>query len=284
MTDRAGLAFFATSEASVSRAVVPDAVSSARRHAADLADTITHGWFFRGQPSSHLCGPRGTDSSRLAPEQFIFCIQNHDQIGNRALGDRLHHTVGLDMWRAATALLLLAPATPLLFMGQEWAATSPFQYFTDHHEGLGRLVREGRRNEFRDFPAFRGRDEDIPDPQAEATFEASRLRWDEAERPPHAGVLNLYRTLLKLRRSEQLLQSEAFAMDGETVALAASDHALVVRLKGRARIPLEARLHGRWRIVLTTEDPAFADAGEPPVLDGESLVFARPSAVLLRRA
>ena len=251
--------------------------------AGDLAETIRRGWFFCGQRSAHSGEPRGTDPSELSPEQFVYCIQNHDQVGNRALGDRLHHTSGLDVWRAASALLLLAPATPLIFMGQEWAASSPFQYFTDHNEGLGKLVREGRRNEFRDFPAFRGHLEDVPDPQAEATFDASRLRWEERDRPPHAGILELYRTLLKLRHSEQLLHKQAVAMDNETVALTFGDRALVVRLKGSGRVPLEPALPGAWRVELTTEDPSFADDGVPPALEDGAVTFARPSAVLLRR-
>ena len=261
--------------------------SDFRPDAGDLADTIRHGWFFRGQHSAHQGEPRGTDPSMLSPRQFVYCIQNHDQVGNRALGDRLHHTAGLEVWRAASALLLLAPSTPLIFMGQEWAAGTPFQYFTDHHAELGRLVSEGRRNEFKDFPSFQGSAEDVPDPQAEATFEASRLRWDERERAPHDGVLELYRRLIRIRRSERLLQSEVHAVDSETVALAWSDKALVVRLKGAGRAPLAPALAGSWQVLLTTEDPAFAADGVPPRLDNRfdegAIVFARPSAILLAR-
>jgi len=254
-----------------------------RADAGDLAETIRRGWFFCGQRSSHDGEPRGSDPAGLAREQFVYCIQNHDQIGNRALGDRLHHTTGLDVWRAASALLLLAPATPLIFMGQEWAATSPFQYFTDHHDALGRLVREGRRSEFRDFPAFRGRLEDVPDPQAAATFEASRLRWDEIAEPPHAGVLNLYRTLLALRRSERQLHRAVVAMDRETLALSSGHSALIVRLQGSGRAALPPQLAGSWRVSLTTEDPEFGGDGPPPALEGRTARFARPSALLLTR-
>ena len=109
--------------------------------------------------------------------RFVHCIQNHDQVGNRALGERLQHLIELDAYRAASALLLLCPATPLLFMGQEWAASTPFLLFTDHNAELGRLVTDGRRAEFAGFTAFSG--ELVPDPQARATFERSKLRWDE---------------------------------------------------------------------------------------------------------
>ena len=240
--------------------------------AADLAETIRRGWL------------DGTDTAGLRPEQFIICIQNHDQVGNRAAGDRLHHTTGLDVWRAASALLLLAPQTPLIFMGQEWAAASPFQYFTDHHEELGRLVREGRRNEFRDFPSFHGGPVDVPDPQSEETYARSRLDWSEHTRQPHAGVLNLYRTLLKLRRSERLLQPQVVAMDRSTVALVGEHSALVVRLRGHGHVARGSALAGAWRIRLTTEDADFAQDGQPPSLESGAIAFARPSALLLTRA
>jgi len=222
------------------------------------------------------------EKTRMGPP-FVYCIQNHDQIGNRATGDRLHHTVGLDVWRAATALLLLAPGTPLIFMGQEWAATTPFQYFTDHHEALGRDVTEGRRNEFRGFPEFRDGHVGVPDPQAAGTFEASRLRWDELGRRPHAGVLELYRTLITLRRSERQLHREAFAMNRDTIALASNRLALVARLRNSGRVPLGDRLAGRWRTILTTEDPAFAGDGPRPIIADDEIVFARPSALLIER-
>ena len=254
-----------------------------RADAADLAETIRCGWFYRGQATSAAGEPRGTDPSMLEPEQFVHCIQNHDQVGNRAAGDRLHHMLPPETWRAVSALLLLAPGTPLIFMGQEWAATAPFQYFTDHHEALGRLVREGRRNEFRDFPGFQGRSEDIPDPQAEQTFAASRLDWEERDRPPHAGVLELYRTLLRLRRSERLFHTDALAVDSQTVALTSDRSALIVRLKDSGRVTLPASLAGPWQVRLTTEDSAFAADGVPPIVSGGAIDFARPAAVLVTR-
>lgn len=241
--------------------------------AEDLARTIANGW--------HL-EPGAREPAPAAHAPFVICIQNHDQIGNRAAGDRLHHAVGLDMWRAASALLLLAPETPLLFMGQEWAASSPFQYFTDHTGELGRLVSEGRRREFRDFPAFSD-GAAVPDPQDEATFAVSRLRWDERDVPPHAGVLTLYRALLALRRSERLLQPESFAMDSHTVAVRYERIAVVARLKGQGRVPLDGRFDGAWRAVLTTEDEPFAAGGAPPDMRDGAITFHSPAAVVLRR-
>lgn len=170
---------------------------------ADLVKTIRQGWFFSGQYSDHRRKDRGTDPSGIALHRFVHCIQNHDQIGNRAFGERLNHQIDLSAYRAASALLLMAPSTPLLFMGQEWAASSPFRFFTDHHEELGRQVTEGRRQEFRDFSAFSDPEqrEKIPDPQAEATFLYSRLDWSEVGQSPHREICHLYRRLLALRRN-----------------------------------------------------------------------------------
>jgi len=138
-------------------------------------------------------------------------LQNHDQVGNRAFGERLNHQIDLDRFAAASALLLFLPCTPMLFMGQEFAASTPFQYFTDHNPELGRLVTEGRRKEFQAFsefadPATRER---IPDPQAESTFIASRLRVDEAERPPGLELQAFYAALLHLRRTDPVLRDQA---------------------------------------------------------------------------
>lgn len=171
--------------------------------AEDIVRTLLRGWYYEGQRSVNHDRPRGTPTEGMRPTAFIHCIQNHDQVGNRALGDRLTESVSLPVYRALSALLLLSPYTPLLWMGQEWAATTPFQYFTDHPEELGKLVTEGRRKEFGKFSAFADPKvrERIPDPQAPSTFANSRLRWDEAEQMPHAGIRALYRELLALRHS-----------------------------------------------------------------------------------
>ena len=136
---------------------------------------------------------------------FVFCIQNHDQVGNRPFGDRIHHEINADRYAVVSTLLLFAPETPLLFMGQEFAASTPFLYFTDHPDELGRLVTNGRRQEFAGFGAFHdpALRETIPDPQAETTFAASRLKLGERER--HAGIYRLYMDLLQLRASDRVL-------------------------------------------------------------------------------
>jgi maltooligosyltrehalose trehalohydrolase len=269
--------------------------------AAFVAAAVRDGWIFKGQRSEHFGGPRGTDPAGLEPRRFVFFLQNHDQVGNRALGERLHNQVDLATFRAATALLLCAPQTPLLFMGQEWAAPEPFLFFTDHEGGLGRLVTEGRRREFGRFSAFADprRRERIPDPQAASTFERSRLDWARVEEEPHASTLRLHRALLRLRREEPLLRDAAgrtvradpAGEDGLAVELAAEGRALlaVVRLRGAGTVDLRGLSPpgGRaWEPVLTTEDPGFAAPPRPVALDlaggGPRLSFARPGAVVLR--
>ncbi len=131
----------------------------------DIADTIRRGWFFTGQHSEHEGGARGTDPHGIPPHRFVFCIQNHDQVGNRALGSRLNADVDLPTYLAATVLLLAAPETPLLFMGQEWAATSPFLYFTDHEPGAGTEGDRGPAPGVPGVPGVRRRGEPVADPR-----------------------------------------------------------------------------------------------------------------------
>lgn len=270
----------------------------------DIAATIRQGWFFTGQYSAYLKEPRGTDPTGVAAERCVVCLQNHDQVGNRALGERLHHQIDLPAYRAASTLLLTLPETPLLFMGQEWATSSPFLYFTDHLAELGRLVTDGRRREFGRFAAFadpvaRGR---IPDPQAASTFAASRLRWDERGRSPHDAVLRLYTALLALRHQEPALgagsrgRTEVVAVDDSTIALrrqSGADAVLVlVRLAGSGTVDL-ARVAGlgpwtglSWVTLLHTEEARFAPgpAGLDVTTSTDAPVvrFDRPSAVILK--
>ena len=197
-----------------------------------VADVINHGWLYVGQRHPLSGQPRGTSPGALSAEALVYCIQNHDQIGNRALGDRLHSVAGYDAFRAASLLLLFLPATPLLFMGQEWAANTPFLYFTDHDAELGAQVREGRRREFAAFPDFADDTarEAIPDPQATATFEASKLRWSERALPEHRATLELYRAALALRRRDAVLSCSGRA---ELLAEAFGDLLLVYRWHGQ---------------------------------------------------
>ena len=169
----------------------------------EIAAAVRDGWVFTGQHASHYDGPRGTSPADLPVEASVICLQNHDQVGNRAHGDRLHHQIAEAAWLAATTLLLMAPETPMLFMGQEWAASSPFLFFTDHEATLGELVVEGRRREFVRFSTFNDPEvrERIPSPQAEWTWRKSVLDWEERTLPRHAHVLAETRALLAVRHA-----------------------------------------------------------------------------------
>jgi maltooligosyltrehalose trehalohydrolase len=218
----------------------------------------------------------------------VHFIQNHDQIGNRAFGDRLGRRCSPAAYRAAGALVLLSPHTPLLFMGQEWNASTPFLYFTDHEESLGRAVREGRRKEFASFSAFAGQ-ASPPDPQSSTTFEHSRLRWDELGQPAHAQMLAYHRELLLLRRRHPALRLQArerFAVS------AAGDHGLaidfrvaptelllLVSLEGELRYSLPA---GNWRVLLSSEEPRFGGDDHAGVSEGLARLDG-PGALVLER-
>jgi len=128
----------------------------------------------------------------------VVATQTHDQVGNRAGGERLAALVGIPQLKAAAALLLTSPFTPMLFQGEEWAASTPFLYFTSHEDPeLGRAVAEGRKHEFEEFGWS---PKDVPDPQDFASFERSKLRWEEIGEDLHAGMLDWYRDLVALRR------------------------------------------------------------------------------------
>ena len=161
-----------------------------------LARCMAEGFAYQGEISSHSGKPRGEPSGDLPTTAFVICLQNHDQIGNRALGERLTTLADPQALRAATALLLLSPFIPMLFMGEEFASRSPFLFFTDHNEELAELVRIGRREEFKHFAAFQDpvqRDR-IPDPNVVSTFTASIPAFEESD--------TFHRTLLALRHAQ----------------------------------------------------------------------------------
>jgi len=234
---------------------VPDTV-------AGLAECLRHRWWR---------GARDVDD--VPAERFVAYLQNHDQIGNRARGDRLHESVDLATVRAATALLLFCAHTPLLFMGQEHAASTPFSFFSDHGARIGPTIAEGRKREMAAFPGFDG---DVPDPQARSTFEASTLRWDERARSPHAEVLALHRALLGLRDALRGELDVRGVGEGGLSARRGAHH-LAVQLVGAGELAVPPGA----RRVLSTEEPRFG--GDPSTVTrrADRLVFARPAAVVL---
>ncbi|HEU0200249.1 MAG TPA: malto-oligosyltrehalose trehalohydrolase [Burkholderiaceae bacterium] len=169
----------------------------------DLGRGLAEGFVYQSDPSVYRDGQaRGDSTAGLPITAFVNYLQTHDQVGNRAFGDRLHHVAPAAPLRALVAALLLAPSPPLLFMGEEFGASSPFQFFCDFRGDLAAAVTAGRRNEFGRFARFA--DEEararIPDPNDPATFERSKLKWAERERPPHAQWLAWYTRLLQLRQ------------------------------------------------------------------------------------
>ncbi|MDB5650797.1 MAG: malto-oligosyltrehalose trehalohydrolase [Hyphomicrobiales bacterium] len=169
-----------------------------------LGRCLSEGFAYQGEPSAHAGGkPRGEVSAHLPPQAFVAFLQNHDQIGNRAFGERLSALSEPDQLAIAHALLILSPQIPLLFMGEEWSASTPFQFFVDFSDDpdLSNAVRDGRRREFARFKSFADHESSarIPDPTDEATFGASRLIWEERVWPPHSDVLGAIRHLLALR-------------------------------------------------------------------------------------
>jgi maltooligosyltrehalose trehalohydrolase len=165
---------------------------------ADLAMALREVYVYNGRYSVYRDRVHGCPVVDLPRWRFLGYAQNHDQVGNRAKGERLSALTTPGRVKIAAALAMTAPFVPLIFQGEEWAASSPFLYFTDHEKELGRLVSEGRK---KDFAAFGWKPEEVPDPQDETTFLRSRLNWGEIAEPEHAGVLSWYRELIALRCS-----------------------------------------------------------------------------------
>jgi len=198
--------------------------------------------------------------------RFVVFASNHDQVGNRAIGDRPTRVLDDGQLAIAAALTILGPYTPMLFMGEEWGATTPFQYFTDHAEPeLAEAIRTGRTEEFatHGWEEVYGSDVEVPDPQARSTFEASRLDWSEPEQERHARLLAFYRRLITLRHREADIASGvradtavAGSEDEEWLAMYRGPLAVVVNL---ADEPREIRLRGKVREVV------LSWSGEPAV-------------------
>lgn len=241
-----------------------------------------------GRYSPHRRRSHGRPAVDVPADRFVVCVQNHDQTGNRARGERLAALVSPEALRLAAAILLLSPYVPLLFMGEEHGETNPFLYFVSHGDpALVEAVREGRRREFESF----GWAGDVPDPQAEDTFEASRPRWEQAESPGGARLRALYRDLLRLRRSEAALRpgaAEVRVRRDDAAGWAAVRYERegevlegIFNLSSEARIvPLDQAR--RWSLVLSSDSPGYGGAGEAAMERG--LRLPGHTAVLLRGA
>ncbi len=168
-----------------------------------LAKSLRAAYVYDGNYSVHRDRVHGRPATGLSGHRFVVFAQNHDQIGNRAQGDRLFHLLSVGRQKIAAALVLTSPFVPMLFQGEEFAASSPFQYFSQHEDkDLAKAVSDGRKNEFK---VFGWKPEEVPDPQARETFERSRLNWDEVSQEPHQTLLAWHKKLIALRRSTPAL-------------------------------------------------------------------------------
>ena len=245
-----------------------------------LAAALGRGWTYAGQYSAFRRRRHGNDPGGAPAERFVVAVQNHDQVGNRARGDRLTTLVDHDRLKVAAAALLLSPFTPMLFMGEEYGETRPFQYFTSHSDpALIEAVRSGRREEFKEF-AWQG---EVPDPQAEPTFRASIL-----DRGGGRGEIRLlYEELLALRAALPALRpgrpDPTAVLTGEAAVALVRDRLAVVLAFGAGSIALP---DVPWRARLDTSDTRFGGGsagGAWAAADGGALRFERPVALLLER-
>jgi maltooligosyltrehalose trehalohydrolase len=238
---------------------------------ADVAKAWTDVFTRDGTYAPSLRRRHGRPVGSLPSRRFVTALQNHDQIGNRAVGDRIGALAGIDRQCIGAALTLLAPTVPLLFQGEEWAASTPFQFFTDHTDPeLAEAVRTGRR---REFAAFGWQPDDVPDPQDPETFRRCRLRWAERPGAGHAEMLEWYRALLRLRRSEPVLAGDVSveALGADHLHLRFRGRQLAVHL-GAGRVELRCGAHAR---PLLQRGDVTLD-GDRLVLGGDAVVVLGP--------
>jgi maltooligosyltrehalose trehalohydrolase len=235
-----------------------------------LKKTLENGWYYSGQYSRHRERRHGNGSEGFATERFVVCNQNHDQVGNRAKGDRLSALVDFEGLKLAAGITVLSSFVPMLFMGEEYGEVAPFQYFTSHlDKDLGEAVRRGREGEFAAFGWKGG----IPDPQSESTFAASKLNHSLVAREPHGTLRRFYQMLLRYRRDRQISRPE------QTVVMEyAAENAMVVRHQadrhsiaalfhfGQAPTTLPLALTvGTWTVAIDSADAAWRGKGASSV-------------------
>jgi maltooligosyltrehalose trehalohydrolase len=259
----------------------------------DLARILRDRFAYAGRYSAHRGRTVGRPARDVAHDRFVICTQNHDQVGNRMLGERQTALLDPERRKVSAAALLLSPFTPMLWMGQEHGEVAPFQYFVSHTDpDLVEAVRSGRRREFAYF-ADQG---EAPDPQATETFERSKVDWSLREVGEHAATLALYRTLLRLRRDLPALSDptagevEVAVHGTDTISYARAvpgrpgSEMLVVLHTGDE--PVHLAVVGSWDLALDTADTAHGGPGGTVVTAGEGrteLVVPGPAALLLRR-
>ena len=246
-----------------------------------LGKALRQAWGYDGVWSARRQRTRGRKATGVASHSFVIAAQNHDQVGNRATGDRLAGLVDEGRLKIAATLLLLAPFTPMLFQGEEWAASSPFLYFTNHSDPeVGNAVREGRR---REFAAFGWDPDQIPDPQDASTFERSRLNWNELEEPFHRRMLDWHRAMIGLRKGISRPQDQAghgvhVQVDDELSRIEFARDAISVHInlgEDDWQVPLSEGMH-----LLIASDPSTRPSGGTLCLPPSSVAILEiPSAL-----
>jgi maltooligosyltrehalose trehalohydrolase len=264
----------------------------------EFISTAKWGFLYQGQRYKWQRNRRGTPSLDLEPPNFVDFLQNHDQIANSLWGRRIHNLTSQGRLRTLTALLLLGPNTPMLFQGQEFAASAPFLYFADHHPQLAKVVAEGRETFLRQFPSI-ATDEagaHLPNPEDEETY--LRCKLDPTEREQHGEVYRLHRDLIQLRKNNPLLIGcKRGSVDGAVLGSSAfllryfgrkqDDRLLVVNLGVQLHLdpapePLLAPPVGCvWEIEWSSEDPKYGGMGTPPLDSENNWQIPAESAVLL---
>lgn len=234
------------------------------RGLADVAQALREGYVYQGQHSAHRQRRHGKPPHGVRPDQIVVSAQNHDQIGNRAHGERLSMLLPLPKLKAIAALTLLSPFVPMLFQGEEWGARTPFLYFTDHQDAeLGRLVAEGRAREFQSFQ-WRG---EIPNPQDERTFLSSKLDWAELSMPMHADLLEWHRQLIRLRRAAAPCARRGkpqVKFDAARDWLTFVHHSLMMRFNFSPVSQNVPKPRGEWQLALASGVEGDSDEQLPP--------------------
>jgi maltooligosyltrehalose trehalohydrolase len=269
--------------------------------AQEFLSCVRHGFLYQGQWYPWQKQTRGQPAQGVPAEAVIVFLQNHDQVGNTFLGDRVHGSTAPGRYRALMALTLLGPQTPMLFMGQEFAASARFMFFADHHEELATLVHKGRREFLSQFRAYsdEATQQRVPAPHAESTFLGSKLDWKEAEH--HAETLAFHRDLLQLRACDPVIsQQDATKIDGATLSEQSfvlrwsdsehGDRLLVINLDRELPLnppaePLLAPSYGStWQLLWSSDDTRYGGHGvaQPVAQSGRGEWRLAPqSAVLL---
>ena len=265
----------------------------------ELLSCAKYGYLYQGQWYHWQKQRRGTPALDLAPAAFVAYLENHDQVANSAFGRRLHQSGAHARLRALTALTLLGPATPMLFQGQEFAASTPFLYFADHKDDLRSSVGEGRREFLSQFPSITDPDviARLPNPADDEAFERSKLDLSERER--HVEWYDLHRDLLRLRHRDPVLRRAGeHRPDGAVISPNAfvlryqggsdGDRLLIVNLGSDLDLapipePLFAPPYGsRWELEWSSESPRYGGTGTPPIRPHSRVHLPGESAVLLR--